>query len=76
MSLEVNPNLDYHKPSDFKEGRLCTLRQRLLLKALIMSEWDTKKAFALNYNPGEITFTYYYKVLEAHRICLKLRKII
>lgn len=69
-------NITYYKPSDFKKGYLCTLKQELLLKALKRSNWDTKKAFELNFNPGDITFGNYYKVLDAHRICLKLRKII
>lgn len=72
----MNRNLDYHKPSDFKEGRLCTLRQRLLLKALIRSEWVVKDAILLNFEPFEISLPRYYQILEAHRICLKLRKIV
>lgn len=72
----MNQNLTYYKRSDFKKGYLCTMRQELLLKALKRSNWNVKQAFYLNYNPGQITFNYYYKILEAHRICLKLKKVI
>lgn len=52
------------------------LAQQLLFKALKRTGFNVKQAIGLNFKEGSITPGHYYKLLEKHRICIKLRKII
>lgn len=72
----MNRNLRQYKKSDFQPGRLCTMQQQLILRALQKTDWCVKQSIDLNYSPGTITLSHYYQVIESLRICLKLRKII
>lgn len=72
----MNRNLKQYKPSDFKDGFICTMHQRLILKALVKTKWNLEDAMLLNYNSGTVTVKYYKQVIENLRIDLTLRKII
>lgn len=72
----MNRNLKQYKKSDFKPGYICTMHQELLMKALIKSKWNVKQAIGLNYDENKISLNYYYQILEAYRICLKLKRVI
>lgn len=72
----MNRNLKQYRKSDFKPGYICTMYQELLMKALIKSQWNIKIAIGLNYDENKISLNYYYQILEAYRICLKLKKVI
>ncbi len=58
------------------ELNLILNERRLLISALIRANWDTEKAYKMNYPTEYVSIDAYRKSLKKHHILLKEKKIL
>lgn len=64
--------------AQYKRGSLNLLRseRRLIILALIKSDWNTKKAFELNFPNPTMTIDSYWKLIKRHHISVVEKKFL